>query len=394
MTFRLLATCPETAARAGVLDTPHGPVPTPAFMPVGTQATVKSQDPHELRSIGAACLLANAYHLALRPGAEIVRRLGGLHRFMGWDGALLTDSGGFQVWSLASLREVTPDGVHFRSHLDGTPLFFSPESVVALEEALGADVVMPLDVCLDYPATETAAADALALTQRWAERSAAARRRADQMLFGIVQGGTYPDLRRQAARALAALDLPGYALGGLSVGEPKETTRAMLAAAVPELPTDRPRYLMGVGSPEDLLMAVAEGVDLFDCTLPTRMARAGGWLTRRGRLNLRNARFRAVKDPPDPICECAVCARYSAATLHWLFQEEHALGGRLATYHNLAFLCGLLRDARAAIAAGHYPAFRAAFLSTWVSADPAIGREQRARWRATQERRGAQSNRT
>jgi len=394
VSFRLLATCPATAARAGVLDTPHGPVPTPAFMPVGTQATVKSQDPRELRALGAACLLANAYHLALRPGAETVRRLGGLHRFMGWDGALLTDSGGFQVWSLAPLREVTPEGVHFRSHLDGAPLFFSPESVVALQEALGADVVMPLDVCLDYPTTEAAAAEALALTQRWAERSAAARRRADQMLFGIVQGGMYPHLRRQAAHALAALDLPGYALGGLSVGEPKATTRAMLQAALPALPTERPRYLMGVGAPEDLLMAVGEGVDLFDCTLPTRMARAGGLLTRHGRINLRNARFRAAASPPDPECGCAVCARYSAATLHWLFQEEHALGGRLATYHNLAFLCGLLRDAHAAIQAGSFEAFRAAFLATWVSADPAVGREQRARWRATQERRRTQIKRT
>jgi queuine tRNA-ribosyltransferase len=389
VSFRLLATCGETAARVGVLETPHGPVPTPAFMPVGTQATVKSQDPHELRALGAACLLANAYHLALRPGADTVRRLGGLHDFMGWDGALLTDSGGFQVWSLAPLREVTPDGVRFRSHLDGAPLSFTPENVVTLQEALGADVIMPLDVCLEFPATEAAAADALALTERWAVRAAAARRRADQMLFGIVQGGMFPHLRREAARALRTLDLPGYALGGLSVGEPKETTRAMLAAAVPELPADRPRYLMGVGSPDDLLMAIGEGVDLFDCTLPTRMARAGSLLTRHGRRNLRNARFRAEPGPPDPDCACAVCARYSAATLHWLFQEEHALGGRLATYHNLAFLCDLLRDARSAIAAGGYAAFHGAFRATWIAADPAIGRAQRERWRATQERRRA-----
>jgi queuine tRNA-ribosyltransferase len=391
VSFCLLATCAQTAARAGVLETPHGRVPTPAFMPVGTQATVKSQDPHELRALGAACLLANAYHLALRPGAETVRRLGGLHRFMGWDGALLTDSGGFQVWSLAPLREVTADGVRFRSHLDGTPLSFTPESVVALEEALGADIIMPLDVCLEFPATETDAADALALTQAWAIRAAAARRRADQMLFGIVQGGMFEHLRREAARAQRTLDLPGYALGGLSVGEPKETTRAMLAAAVPELPVDRPRYLMGVGSPDDLLMAIGEGVDLFDCTLPTRMARAGSLLTRHGRRNLRNARYRAEAGPPDPDCACAVCARYSAATLHWLFQEEHALGGRLATYHNLAFLCDLLRDARIAIVEGRYAAFHAAFLATWVAADPAVGRAQRERWRATQERRRAQS---
>jgi queuine tRNA-ribosyltransferase len=209
------------------------------------------------------------------------------------------------------------------------------------------------------------------------------------MLFGIVQGGMYPHLRRQAARALVGLDLPGYALGGLSVGEPKATTRAMLAAAVPELPDDRPRYLMGVGAPDDLLMAIGEGVDLFDCTLPTRIARAGAILTRQGRRNLRNARYRADAAPPDPACGCAVCARYPAATLHWLFQEEHALGGRLATYHNLAFLSGLLRDARAAIAAGTFAAFREAFLATWVAADPAVGREQRARWQATQARRRA-----
>jgi queuine tRNA-ribosyltransferase len=387
VSFRVLATCSETAARVGVLETPHGPLHTPAFMPVGTQASVKGLDPHELRAVGAECLLANTYHLALRPGEALIQQLGGLHRFMGWDGPLLTDSGGFQVWSLAPLREVTADGVAFRSHLDGRPLLFTPEGVIAIQQALGADIIMPLDVCLEYPATEPEAAAALETTYQWLQRALAAHRDGVQQLFGIVQGATYPELRQQAARVLAALDLPGYAIGGLSVGEPKDVMEAMLATTVPELPTDRPRYLMGVGAPDDLLMAVEHGVDMFDCTLPTRMGRAGSLLTRRGRLNLRNARFRREAGPAVPDCDCAVCTRYPAATLHWLFQEGHALGGRLASYHNLYFLCQLLREARAAIAAGHFPAFRAAFSRDWVASDPAVGREQRRRWRTVQSQR-------
>jgi queuine tRNA-ribosyltransferase len=389
VSFRLLATCPETSARAGLLTTAHGDIPTPAFMPVGTQATVKGLDPAELRALGARCLLGNTYHLALRPGADVVRRLGGLHGFTGWDGPLLTDSGGFQVWSLAPLREVAPEGVRFRSHLDGTPLLFTPESVVALQQALGADIIMPLDVCVDYPTGRVQAAEAVATTHAWLERAVAAHQATTQQLFGIVQGATYPELRREAARALVALGLPGYAIGGLSVGEPKSMTEAMLGATVPELPVDRPRYLMGVGAPDDLLMAVGHGVDLFDCTLPSRMARAGGLLTRYGRVNLRNARFRAEAGPPVPDCRCATCRRYSAAALHWLLQEAPALAGRLATYHNLHFLLELMRGARAAIEAGAYAAYRAAFLATWVPGDPATGREQRARWREAQQRQRA-----
>jgi queuine tRNA-ribosyltransferase len=387
VSFRLLATCPQTAARAGEFATPHGAIPTPAFMPVGTQATVKSLDPDELSAIGAGCVLANAYHLALRPGADTVRALGGLHRFMGWNGPLLTDSGGFQVWSLAGLREVTADGVQFRSHLDGAPLGFTPESVVVLEEALGADIIMPLDVCLEYPVSPVQAAHAVATTQAWAERSRAAQGAEHQALFGIVQGSMYRDLRREAARALTALDLPGYALGGLSVGEPKETTATMIAAAVAELPPDRPRYLMGVGAPEDLIMAIGLGVDLFDCTLPTRMARSGGLLTPTGRANLRNARFRAEAGPPVAGCACAVCARYSAATLHWLFYEAPALGGRLASYHNIHFLCALVHGAREAVQRGAFAAYRAEFLARWVPTDPTVGRQQRAQWQASRARR-------
>ena len=387
LSFELLATCPRTGARAGVLKTPHKEVPTPAFMPVGTQATVKSLDPDELRAVGAACVLANTYHLALRPGAETVQRLGGLHRFMGWDDALLTDSGGFQVWSLAPLRHLTPDGVAFQSHLDGRPLTFTPESVVGLQEALGADIIMPLDVCVDYPVRPEHAADAVETTQAWMARALAARRSTPQTLFGIVQGSVYPDLRRQAARALAALELPGYAIGGLSVGEPKEETASALAAAVSELPAGKPRYLMGVGAPEDLLLAVGLGVDMFDCTLPTRIARAGGLLSPRGRINLRNARFRRETGPPVDGCTCAVCERYSAATLHWMLHEEHALAGRLASYHNVQFLCDLMQGAREAILSGRFPEYRSAFLATWTASDPAAGREQRAHWRAAQERR-------
>lgn len=387
MSFEVIATCPCTGARAGVLRTAHGDVETPTFMPVGTQATVKSLDPDELRAVGAGCVLANTYHLALRPGAETVRRLGGLHRFMGWDGATLTDSGGFQVWSLAPLRRVTDDGVEFRSHLDGTLHAFTPESVVALQEALGADMIMPLDVCVDYPVSAAVAAEAVETTQAWLVRAQAARVPTPQALYGIVQGSVYPELRRQAARAAASLDLPGYAIGGLSVGEPKETTASAVAAVASELPEGKPRYLMGVGAPEDLLMAVGLGVDMFDCTLPTRMARAGGLLSPRGRLNLRNARFRGDAGPPVERCVCAVCQRYTAGTLHWLLQEEHALAGRLASYHNVQFLCDLMRGARGAIVAGQFPEFRSAFLSQWTGTDPSAGREQRGRWRAAQERR-------
>jgi queuine tRNA-ribosyltransferase len=370
-----------------VLETAHGPIATPVFMPVGTQATVKALSPTELRDLRAGCVLANTYHLALRPGAEIVERLGGLHGFMGWDGPILTDSGGFQVWSLADLREITADGVRFRSHLDGAVIHFSPESVVATQERLGADIIMQLDVCSEYPAAPGTLADAVATTQAWAVRSQAAQRRPDQLLFGIVQGGPDLGLRAEAARALAGLDLAGYAIGGLSVGEPKAATYAAISAAVAELPADRPRYLMGVGAPEDLLAAVERGVDLFDCTLPSRMARGGGILTPAGRVNLRNARYRRDPAPLVPGCACQVCGRYSRAAVHWLLYEAPALAARLATYHNLKFLCDLLRQARVAVAQGCFPEFRDGFLAEWVPADPGVGKADRQRWRAALQRR-------
>ena len=287
MTFDLLSGT-ATGPRAGRLHTPHGDVPTPVFMPVGTQATVKTLTPDELEIIGASMVLANTYHLYLRPGAEVVARLGGLHKFMGWPRPILTDSGGFQVFSLGHLRRVSDDGVLFKSHIDGSEHFFSPELVMATQEMLGADIVMALDECAPPEATYDYAQAAMARTHRWAERCQKAQTRGDQALFGIVQGGMFADLRQESARTLAALDFPGYGIGGLSVGEAKEVTWQMLDITIEHLPPDRPRYLMGVGSPEDVLAAVAHGVDMMDCVLPTRIARNGALIVRTGRLNIKS----------------------------------------------------------------------------------------------------------
>lgn len=354
--FEVLARCPRTGARAGLLHTAHGPVPTPTFLPVGTQGSVKSLTPRDLRAAGATCLLANTYHLALRPGAALIERLGGLHAFMGWDGAVLTDSGGFQVLSLADRRTLDDEGVCFRSHLDGRTLRLTPERVVALQEQLGSDIAMVLDECPPYPCDRPAAEAAVARTQRWAERSLRARTRPDQQLFAIVQGSVYPGLRTASARWLAALPFDGYAIGGVSVGEPRADGRRAVAAALAALPAEKPRYLMGVGTPEELLTYVALGVDLFDCVLPTRTARTGALLTRAGRLNLLRAEYRTRAEPPAPGCACPTCAQHSAAYLHHLFRAGEELAFRLASVHNIWFLTDLMRQARAAILAGALPA--------------------------------------
>ncbi|CAN5796193.1 tRNA guanosine(34) transglycosylase Tgt [soil metagenome] len=355
------------AARAGTLSTDHGNVPTPAFMPVGTQATVKGLTPGELAGLGVGIVLANAYHLHLRPGSEVVRRLGGLHSFMGWDGPILTDSGGFQVFSLARLAEIDEDGVTFRSHLDGSLHRFTPERVMEIESALGADVVMAFDDCAPYPCDERFARAAMERTARWAERCANTHERIQaerpwpwrQRLYGIIQGSVYPELRRESARRLAELDLPGYAIGGLSVGEEKPLMLEMLEVTVPEMPSDRPRYLMGVGFPEDVVAAIARGVDLFDCVAPTRQGRTGAAFTRDGRVNVENARFAEDDRPLDPECGCEVCATWSRAYLRHLFKSGEMLGPRLLSYHNVAFLTGLVADARAAIEAGELESWSA-----------------------------------
>jgi queuine tRNA-ribosyltransferase len=351
------ATVRDGAARAGMLRTDHGEVRTPAFMPVGTLATVKGLAPDELRELGVEIVLANAYHLHLRPGADVVQRLGGLHAFMAWDGPVLTDSGGYQVFSLADLRRIDDDGVTFRSHLDGSTHRFTPERVMEIESALGADIVMAFDDCVPYPCDEPAAAAAAERTARWAERSIAARASlgaADrwpwrQHLYGIVQGSTFPKLRRDSARRITSMDFDGFAIGGLSVGEAKPVMVEMLETTTPAMPDDRPRYLMGVGFPEDVVDAIVRGVDLFDCVAPTRHGRTGAAFTRDGRVNVENARFIDDGEPIDPECDCTVCHRYSRAYIRHLFRSREMLGPRLLSYHNVAFLVDLLRQARRAI---------------------------------------------
>ena len=374
--FTLLAT-DAPAARAGLLQTPHGSIRTPVFMPVGTNAAVKALDPADLRACGAQIILANTYHLSLRPGAETVAALGGLHRFMRWDGPILTDSGGFQVFSLGHLRELDDDGVTFRSHIDGSAHRFTPERVQLLEEQLGADIVMPLDQCIALPAAEATAREAMERTTRWLARSIEAQRNPAQALFGIVQGATFAHLRVAHARQVRALDLPGYAIGGLSVGEPKPELHAMLEALHPELPAGRPRYLMGVGAPEDLVEGVARGVDMFDVVLPTRIARNGTLLTREGRLNLRKAEHALRDAPPDPECGCPTCIGYSLGYLHHLFRCEELLVYRLATIHNIWFMTRLMEEIRASILERRFAAFRAAFHARYRPPDQQAAAEQR-----------------
>ncbi len=328
-------------------------------MPVGTNATVKSLVPEEVAESGARMILANAFHLYLRPGLEVVGAAGGLHRFMGWVGPILTDSGGYQVHSLSRMRRVDDGGVEFRSPFDGSPHRFTPEGVVDIQRALGSEFVMPLDVCLGYPHGPGEARDALERTLRWAARSQARRREVGGGdLFGIVQGGVEPALRAEAARRTAELGFPGYAIGGLSVGEPKQAALDAIEAVVAELPTGAPRYLMGVGGVPDLLEGIARGIDLFDCALPTRVARTGMLFTREGRINLRNARFRADLSPPDPACACSVCGRTTRAYLRHLFAADEMLGPRLATYHNLWFIGRLMEEAREALREGRYASWK------------------------------------
>ena len=369
----------DSRARLGRIDTPHGGIATPAFAPVGTQATVKALDPRDLESLGADLILSNTYHLYLRPGADLIADLGGLHRFMGWDGPILTDSGGFQVFSLAEKRQVSDEGVVFASHIDGSRHLFTPEMVVHVQEQLGADIIMCLDECAE-PHDRAYNEQALARTHAWAERCRAAQGRSDQALFGIVQGGIFADLREASARFLADLDFPGYAIGGLSVGETKEQMYSMLDITVPSLPADKPRYLMGVGAPEDLLEGVARGVDLFDCVLPTRLARNAALFTRQGRLNIRNAQFARDARPIESGCSCYTCQHFSRAYLRHLFKAGELLAYRLATIHNVHFLLALMRDIRAALAQGRFLAFKEAFLAQY----PIIPHEVRA---ANRERR-------
>ncbi len=354
--FTLLAS--DGAARRGRLELAHGVVETPQFMPVGTAATVKALAPRDLRELGAHIILANTYHLWLRPGRETLVALGGLHRFMAWDRPILTDSGGYQIFSLESRRTLDDDGVTFRSHLDGSAHRFTPESVVAFQEALGVDVAMALDVCVKQPASAEDVAASVRRTALWARRCADAWQRGPTALFGIVQGGIDERMRAQSVADITALDLPGYAIGGLSVGETHAEMVRVARYTAALLPSDRPRYLMGVGTVRDLLAAIDCGVDMFDCVYPTRAGRHGRAITRHGEFNVRNAAYARDERPLDPACGCAVCATYSRAYLSHLFRADELLGLHLLSYHNLALLAALMADARDAIAAGRWDEFR------------------------------------
>ncbi len=383
LSFSVVARCPETSARAGVLRTPHGEVRTPVFMPVGTHATVKALGPDDLETVGASIVLSNTYHLLLRPGPELVAEFGGLHGFMRWPHPILTDSGGFQVFSLGHLRDVSDAGVRFRSHLDGAEVALTPERVMEIEALLGADIILPLDECPPYPCSPEEARTATERTHRWAERALASRQRRDQALFGIPQGSMNLELRAASARFIGSLPFDGFSIGGLSVGEPKDVMWRTLEAAVPELPDGKPRHLLGVGSPEDLLEGVARGVDMFDCVLPTRTARTGGLYTPQGRSNIRAARFRTERGPVDPSCDCYTCRTFSAGYLHHLIRSEdegqrgELLYFRLASIHNVRFLVRLMEQARAAILDGTFAAFREAFVGGFTPPDALVREEQR-----------------
>jgi len=357
--FAVVQRDPGSAARCGRLQTAHGVIDTPAFMPVATQGTVKGVLPAQLAEMGAQMVLANAYHLSLRPGIDVVEAVGGLHRFMGWNGALLTDSGGYQIMSLAPLRTIRDEGVTFRSHLDGSRIFLTPEVVVEGQVRLGVDVLMPLDECVPHSSDAAAVAVALRRTSAWAERSARVAVGADRHLFGIVQGGLDSTLRRAHAEQLAAIEFPGYAVGGLSVGEEREVTWEVAATTAAALPPERSRYLMGVGLPQDLLRFIAMGYDLFDCVLPTRNGRNGTCFTWQGRVNIRLARHARDAEPLDADCPCPVCRQFSRAYLRHLASSGEMLGAQLATLHNLHFYQDLMRQARAQIAAGRYAAWAA-----------------------------------
>ncbi len=352
--YKVINSCSETGARLGLLETPHGPVETPVFMPVGTQGTVKAITVPELEDMNTGMILSNCYHLYLRPGIEIISRAGGLHKFIGWQGGILTDSGGFQIFSLGNMRKLEDDGVTFTSHIDGSTHYLTPERVTRLQNMLGSDIAMVLDHCPPYPASYEEVHQAVERTSRWAWRCRQAHQHEEQALFAIVQGGVYPDLRKISAKELVGMDFPGYAVGGLSVGEPKDLMYSSLEATVPLLPASKPRYLMGVGSPDALLEGVKRGIDMFDCVLPTRIARNGRVMTANGYLTIRNAVYAADMSPLDEDCGCPVCRQYTRAYIRHLLNAGELLGMRLTTYHNLYFLAELMQEIRQALKQGQF----------------------------------------
>lgn len=348
--YELIKECKQTGARLGRLHTPRGIINTPIFMPVGTAATVKAMTPEELKDMNAEIILSNTYHLYLRPGHELIERAGGLHKFMNWDKPILTDSGGFQVFSLGDLRKITEKGVEFRSHIDGSKHFLSPEKATEIQNALGSDIMMAFDECAPYPADHDYVKKSMERTTRWAKRCKDAHKNPDtQALFGIVQGGMYRDLREQSVKELLELDFPGYSIGGLSVGEPKDLMNEVLDYTIPLLPKDKPRYLMGVGSPDALIDGVIRGVDMFDCVLPTRIARNGTLMTSQGKVVIKNAKYTEDFTALDPECDCYTCKNYTKAYLRHLYKANEILSSRLLTTHNLYFLINLMKDVRQAI---------------------------------------------
>lgn len=366
ITYEHIKTCKQSGARLGIVHTPHGSFETPIFMPVGTLATVKTMSPDELVEMNAQIILSNTYHLWLRPGEDIVKEAGGLHKFMNWDRPILTDSGGFQVFSLSELRDISEEGVKFRNHISGAKLFLTPEKAMQIQNDLGPDIMMAFDECPPFPAEHQYMKDSVERTSRWAERCLSAHERPqDQGLFGIVQGGEYPDLRRQSAEDLVSLDFPGYAIGGLSVGEPKDVMNKVLEETMPFLPGDKPRYLMGVGSADSLIDGAIRGVDMFDCVLPTRIARNGTLMTSTGRLVVRNAKFARDFRPLDENCSCKVCKNYSRAYIRHLIKSSETLGLRLCSYHNLHFLITLMENVREAIRQDRLLDFREEFFETY-----------------------------
>ena len=376
--FSLLTT--SDGARAGELNTAHGKVFTPVFLPVGSQATVKTLTPDDIKELGYNMLLANTYHLYLRPGIDVIEKLGGLHRFMAWDGAILTDSGGYQVFSLSPLCRISDEGATFRSHIDGSERFLTPELAVKYQESLGADIIMVLDECSAYGDSKKKVQQAMERTHRWAERCLKAHQSRKQALYAIVQGGMFPELRQASVERLTRLDFPGYAIGGLSVGEPKEVTLPLVEQTAALLPEDKPRYLMGVGAPENLVEGVARGIDIFDCALPTRVARNGALFTQKGRVNIRRAAYSKAEKPIDPDCDCYTCKTFSAAYLSHLFRSEELLGLRLATMHNLRFISNLMSDMRKAILDGTFDKFSKDFLDNYKTTDEKIRVDQKQRW--------------
>ncbi len=376
--FDLIKTAPNCAARRGTLRLPHATVQTPVFMPVGTQGTVKAMTFDEITELGFRLILGNTFHLYLRPGSDRVARFGGLHKFIGWDGAMLTDSGGYQVFSLKDLRKITEEGVRFKSPLDGSAHDFTPERVMQIEHELGADIIMAFDECPPALAEHDYMAASVARTHRWVERCLTEHEKlggsgSGSHLFGIVQGGLYEDLREQSAKFIGSLPFPGIAIGGVSVGETPEQMRRALDITLPFVPTNKPRYLMGVGTPVDLLDSILRGIDMFDCVLPTRMARTGTLWTSRGRVHLPNAKWKDERGPIDPDCPCRVCQKHSAAYLHHLHRTKEILGARLATYHNLAFYARVMEGARQAIDSDTLPEYREACLAQWSGAHAETG---------------------